>query len=640
MANDNKNPTFSGFSKYLLDNKILNEEDIIKSLASSLTFIDDIYHKKYMLEYELAWAIAKYNKYTYLDLKYYSEKLITLDLDLTWVRNNRILPLKIKKDTLFIVLDNPSALSKAFIELREKYQIKNIITFVGERAKLNRLIENLIMLKQSPDYLSNTIEQQEFYQSNNPIDFKEEKTINESGDSSDNHVDDILPNQEIIEKPVITQTKEVIKKEDVKEINTPKSPISSRKEETLNKRNKTNKKVDVEVSSPSSDIDETNKVITKYIQRVLVDAVNSDVDEIHFEPYEKNYRIRFKQYGELYESFVAPSEIKNNLSQKLKSISNMDINVHKPQYGKFSLKISELQNIDFKAVSCPTLYGEKIVLTIISNAINRLSFDNLGYNPLQSDLFKSIAYKESGLCIFSGPANSGKTYSMYNLINEINKKNKNIYTIEEVVGFNLSGANQIRINKDLSYDDVFYFIDSQSPDAILIDNINDSGIAKKTFNLSRKGRLIVSSLNSPTIVDVFKDLYAMGFSGYDIASTVKVISTQRLLPKLCDECKSHEVLTKSMLIRKGFDEEDITGLDVSWKIYKEDGCSNCNHTGHKGVIALFDVLVIDDEIKEALISKDPFEVISLIKNKTQDLNKLKIEKIKKGEVSLSVLNKI
>lgn len=639
MAND-KNPTFSGFSKYLLDNKILNEEDIIKSLSSSLSFIDDIYHKKYMLEYELAWAIAKYNKYTYLDLKYYSEKLITLDLDLTWVRNNRILPLKIKKDTLFIVLDNPSALNKYFIELREKYQIKNIITFVGERAKLNRLIENLIMLKQSPDYSKDVIEQQEFYQSNGATDSENNvDIINDSDNISKNDIDEVLPKQEIIPEP-IEQTNNTIKKEEVKDNIPPKSPVPSRKEEVSNKRNKTNKKVEVEVSTPSSDIEETNKVITKYIQRVLVDAVNSDVDEIHFEPYEKNYRIRFKQYGELYESFVAPSEIKNNLSQKLKNISNMDVNDHKPQYGKFSLKISELQNIDFKAVSCPTLYGEKIVLTIISNAINRLSFNNLGYSSQQSESLKLVAHKEAGLCIFSGPANSGKTYSMYNLINEINKKNKNIYTIEEVVGFNLSGANQIRINKDLSYDDVFYFIDSQSPDAILIDNINDAGIAKKTFNLSRKGRLTISSLNSPTIVDVFKDLYAMGFSGYDIASTVKVISTQRLLPKLCDECKSHEVLTKSMLIRKGFDEEDITGLDVSWKIYKEDGCSNCNHTGHKGIIALFDVLVIDDEIKEALISKDPFEVISLIKNKTQDLNKLKIEKIKKGEVSLSVLNNI
>lgn len=639
MAND-KNPTFSGFSKYLLDNKILNEEDIIKSLSSSLSFIDDIYHKKYMLEYELAWAIAKYNKYTYLDLKYYSEKLITLDLDLTWVRNNRILPLKIKKDTLFIVLDNPSALNKYFIELREKYQIKNIITFVGERAKLNRLIENLIMLKQSPDYSKDVIEQQEFYQSNGATNSENNvDIINDSDNISKNDIDEVLPKQEIIPEP-IEQTNNTIKKEEVKDNIPPKSPVPSRKEEVSNKRNKTNKKVEVEVSTPSSDIEETNKVITKYIQRVLVDAVNSDVDEIHFEPYEKNYRIRFKQYGELYESFVAPSEIKNNLSQKLKNISNMDVNDHKPQYGKFSLKISELQNIDFKAVSCPTLYGEKIVLTIISNAINRLSFNNLGYSSQQSESLKLVAHKEAGLCIFSGPANSGKTYSMYNLINEINKKNKNIYTIEEVVGFNLSGANQIRINKDLSYDDVFYFIDSQSPDAILIDNINDVGIAKKTFNLSRKGRLTISSLNSPTIVDVFKDLYAMGFSGYDIASTVKVISTQRLLPKLCDECKSHEVLTKSMLIRKGFDEEDITGLDVSWKIYKEDGCSNCNHTGHKGIIALFDVLVIDDEIKEALISKDPFEVISLIKNKTQDLNKLKIEKIKKGEVSLSVLNKI
>ena len=354
MAND-KNSTFSGFPKYLLDNKILNEEDIIKSLSSSLSFIDDIYHKKYMLEYELAWAIAKYNKYTYLDLKYYSEKLITLDLDLTWVRNNRILPLKIKKDTLFIVLDNPSALNKSFIELREKYQIKSIITFIGERAKLNRLIENLIMLKQSPNYSNNNIEQQEFYQSNIP-----------TKDSAE-HMNEVLPSQETTISR--TKDKEVVKKES----STPKSPIPSRKEEVSNKKNKTNKKPEVEVSTPNTDIDETNKVITKYIQRVLVDAVNSDVDEIHFEPYEKNYRIRFKQYGELYESFIAPSEIKNNLSEKLKNISNMDISNHKPQYGKFSLKISELQNIDFKATSCPTLYGEKIVLTIISNAINRLT---------------------------------------------------------------------------------------------------------------------------------------------------------------------------------------------------------------------------------------------------------------------------
>lgn len=638
MAEDKKNPTFSGFPKYLLDNKILNEEDIIKSLSASLSFIDDIYYQKYMLEYELAWAIAKYNKYTYLDLNYYSEKLITLDLDLTWVRHNRILPLKIKKDTLFIILDNPSALSKAFIDLREKYQVKYIITFVGERAKLNRLIENLIMLKQNPNNSTLNNDEQQFYQST-----QKEKIITQVENKKPSDVIDIP----VIPEPIknvdnqeIKQNKGEVIAEEIKENNQPKSPVLNRKDEVSNKKAKTNKKSEIEVSTPPSDIDETNKVITKYIQRVLVDAVNSDVDEIHFEPYEKNYRIRFKQYGELYESFVAPSEIKNNLSQKLKSISNMDINDNKPQYGKFSLKISELQNIDFKAVSCPTIFGEKIVLNIISNGVNRLSFDNLGYNQQQSESLKNITNKEAGLCIFSGPANSGKTYSMYNLINEVNKKNKNIYTIEEVVGFNLAGANQIRINKDLSYDDIFYFIDGQSPDAILIDNINDLNIAKKTFNLSRKGRLIASSINSPTIKDVFKDLFAMGFSGYDIASTVKMVSTQRLLPKLCNECKTHEVLTKSMLIRKGFSEEDITGLDVSWKIYKQEGCSGCNHTGHKGVVPLFDILIIDEEIKDALISKEPFEVLSLIESKTQELNRLKIEKIKKGEVSLSILNKI
>ena len=635
MADDKKNPTFSGFPKYLLDNKILNEEDIIKSLSASLSFIDDIYYQKYMLEYELAWAIAKYNKYTYLDLNYYSEKLITLDLDLTWVRNNRILPLKIKKDTLFIILDNPSALSKAFIDLREKYQIKNIITFVGERAKLNRLIENLIMLKQNPNYSNKNNDEQEFYQST--------KKENTTPKVEENKKEDIIENpviEHIPQKQEVKEIKNTPITEEIKEATLPKSPVLNRKDEAVNKKSKSNKKPEIEVSAPASDIDETNKVITKYIQRVLVDAVNSDVDEIHFEPYEKNYRIRFKQYGELYESFVAPPEIKNNLSQKLKNISNMDINDNKPQYGKFSLKISELQNIDFKAVSCPTLYGEKIVLAIISNGINRLSFDNLGYNQQQTESLKNILTKESGLCIFSGPSNSGKTYSMYNMINEMNKKNKNIYTIEEVVGFNLAGVNQIRINKDLSYDDIFYFIDSQSPDAILVDNINDLNIAKKTFNLSKKGRLIFSSLNSPTIKDVFKDLFAMGFTGYDIASTVKVISAQRLLPKLCNACKSHEVLTKSMLIKKGFSEEDLTGLDISWKIYKEEGCSDCNNTGHKGVIPLLDVFVIDDEIKDILITKEPSEIINYIEGKVKNINKLKIEKIKKGEVSLSSLNKI
>jgi len=627
MANDNKKTTFSGFAKYLFDNKLLNEDDIISSLAvKSSSFIDVIYHKKYMLGYEIAWAIAKYNKYTYIDLAHYSERLISLELDMNWIKRSRIVPLKIKKDTIFVVLDNPVSLNNSLNDLREKYRVKNVVTFVADRLKLNRFIENLTMLNQTSQPPSSP--EKEVYvampvvESPAPVVPQPEKKV-------------VAP---IIEKSKsdATTLEQPEKRADVVSNKRKKSEPAENQVRTV----KPESIVAQTQPSPQSDKNDSDIILTKYIQKVLISAVNSEVSEIHFEPYEKKYRIRFKQYGELYESFVPPAEIKNDLSKKLKTISNMDVADLKPQHGKFSLKISEIQNIDFKVISCPTAYGEKIVVKLMEDSAQRLSFDNLGYSSLQANSIKSVIKKGSGLCVFSGPTNSGKTYSMYNALNELNVKNKNLYTIENVIGFNLVGVNQLKIRQDLSYEDLLFFIEGQSPDAILLDNIDNKSVAKQALSISQRGRLIFTGMNAESVSDTFEKLYNMGFSGYDIASSLKMVCAQRLFPMLCNECKTQDILTKNMLIKKGFSEDTLEGLDITWKIYREEGCTSCNQTGHKGFVPVFDILTVDDELKSALIHNTQEQVLDLIKSKCQDLKVISIDKIKKGLLGLNVLTQL
>lgn len=627
MANDNKKTTFSGFAKYLFDNKLLNEDDIISSLAvKSSSFIDVIYHKKYMLGYEIAWAIAKYNKYTYIDLAHYSERLISLELDMNWIKRSRIVPLKIKKDTIFVVLDNPVSLNNSLNDLREKYRVKNVVTFVADRLKLNRFIENLTMLNQTSQ--PPVSPEKEVYVAT-PVVEAPAPVVPELEKKS------VAP---VIEKSKLDTTvpEEPEKRSDVVSNKRKKSEPAEHQVRSV----KPEAIVSQTQPSPQSDKNDSDIILTKYIQKVLISAVNSEVSEIHFEPYEKKYRIRFKQYGELYESFVPPAEIKNDLSNKLKTISNMDVADLKPQHGKFSLKISEIQNIDFKVISCPTAYGEKIVVKLMEDSAQRLSFDNLGYSSLQANSIKSVIKKGSGLCVFSGPANSGKTYSMYNALNELNVKNKNLYTIENVIGFNLVGVNQLKVRQDLSYEDLLFFIEGQSPDAILLDNIDNKSVAKQALSISQRGRLIFTGMNAESISDTFEKLYSMGFSGYDIASSIKMVCAQRLFPMLCNECKTQDILTKNMLIKKGFSEDTLEGLDITWKIYREEGCASCNQTGHKGFVPIFDILVIDDELKSALIHNTQEQVLNLVQSKCQNLKVISIDKIKKGLLGLNILTQL
>lgn len=629
MANDNKKTTFSGFAKYLLDNKLLNEDDIISSLAvKSSSFIDVIYHKKYMLGYEIAWAIAKYNKYTYIDLAYYSERLITLEIDINWIKRNRIVPLKIKKDTIFVVLDNPVSLNNSLNDLREKYKVKNVVTFVADRLKLNRLIENLTMLNETSPLSNRPAAPVRDVYTETPTAQEQQPIIAESEKTSAPPIVEKSKVEAVSEEPEKRRENIANKR---KKSEAPEPPVRESQPENTSTQ---------QSSLPQTDKNDSDVILTKYIQKVLLSAVNSEVSEIHFEPYEKKYRIRFKQYGELYESFVPPAEIKNELSKKLKTISNMDISELKPQHGKFSLKISEIQNIDFKVISCPTAYGEKIVVKVMEDSAQRLSFDSLGYSLAQATQIRSIIKKGAGLCIFSGPANSGKTYSMYNSLNELNTKNKNLYTIENVIGFNLVGVNQLKVRPDLSYQDLLFFIEGQSPDAILLDNIDNKEVAKQALGISQKGRLIFSGMNAQSVAETFEKLFNMGFSGYDIASSVKIVCAQRLFPMLCSECKTQDALTKNMLIKKGFSEDMLDGLDITWKIYREEGCVSCNQTGHKGFVPVFDILTIDDELKSALIHKTPEQVIELVKSKCDDLRLLSIDKIKKGLLGLSILTEL
>lgn len=376
--------------------------------------------------------------------------------------------------------------------------------------------------------------------------------------------------------------------------------------------------------------------VVKYLQKVLLDAINSGVSDIHFEPFEKFYRIRYRLDGVLYEVAKPPLAIKDKIASRIKVISKLDISEKRvPQDGRMKLVLSKARAIDFRVSTLPTLWGEKIVMRILDPTSAQLGIDALGYDPDQRDLLLHAVARPYGMVLVTGPTGSGKTVSLYTCLNILNQPGTNISTAEDPAEINLPGVNQVNVNEKagLTFAAALRAFLRQDPDVIMVGEIRDLETADISIKAAQTGHMVLSTLHTNDAPTTLTRLMNMGVAPFNIASSVILITAQRLARRLCPNCKKPIDIPKEALLRAGFQEED---LDGSWQPYGHVGCDNCKNTGYKGRLGIYQVMPISDEISRIIMKNGTAHDIAdqAKREGIRDLRQSGLIKVKMGLTSL------
>ena len=341
--------------------------------------------------------------------------------------------------------------------------------------------------------------------------------------------------------------------------------------------------------------------VVRYLQKILVDAISAGVSDIHFEPYEKFYRIRYRLDGQLMEIAQPPLAIKDKMASRIKVISKLDISEKRvPQDGRMKLVLSKNRAIDFRVSTLPTLYGEKLVLRILDAAGVKLGIEALGYEPEQQQLLLSAIKRPYGMMLVTGPTGSGKTVSLYTCLNILNQPGVNIATAEDPAEIQLAGVNQVNVHEKagLTFATALRAFLRQDPDIIMVGEIRDLETADIAVKAAQTGHLVLSTLHTNDAPATLMRLLNMGVAPFNIASSVILITAQRLARKLCTQCKRPEDIPPEALLQAGFGEED---LDGSWQAFGPTGCDACKGTGYKGRIGIYEVMPISDEMRQLIM---------------------------------------
>jgi type IV pilus assembly protein PilB len=341
--------------------------------------------------------------------------------------------------------------------------------------------------------------------------------------------------------------------------------------------------------------------VVRYLQKILVDAISAGVSDIHFEPYEKFYRIRYRLDGQLMEIAQPPLAIKDKMASRIKVISKLDISEKRvPQDGRMKLVLSKNRAIDFRVSTLPTLYGEKLVLRILDAAGVKLGIEALGYEPEQQQLLLSAIKRPYGMMLVTGPTGSGKTVSLYTCLNILNQPGVNISTAEDPAEIQLAGVNQVNVHEKagLTFATALRAFLRQDPDIIMVGEIRDLETADIAVKAAQTGHLVLSTLHTNDAPATLMRLLNMGVAPFNIASSVILITAQRLARKLCTQCKRPEDIPPEALVQAGFGEED---LDGSWQAFGPTGCDACKGTGYKGRIGIYEVMPISDEMRQLIM---------------------------------------
>lgn len=392
-----------------------------------------------------------------------------------------------------------------------------------------------------------------------------------------------------------------------------------------------------EPDQQSTEIDDAP--VVKYIQKTLLDAINMGASDIHFEPYEKFYRIRYRVDGELREIARPPLAIKDKVSSRIKVISNLDISEKRvPQDGRMKLMLSKSRAIDFRVSSLPTLHGEKIVMRILDPSSATLGIEALGYEPEQKEALLDAVQRPYGMVLVTGPTGSGKTVSLYTCLNILNVAGVNISTAEDPAEINLPGVNQVNVNDKagLTFAAALKSFLRQDPDIIMVGEIRDLETADIAIKAAQTGHMVLSTLHTNDAPGTLSRLMNMGVAPFNIASSVILITAQRLARRLCKNCKQPLDIPKEALLRAGFKEEE---LDGSWQLMgpKEGGCDTCSGSGYKGRVGIYQVMPITDEMSRIIMKNGSAHDIAdqARREGVKDLRQSGLLKIKQGVTSLA-----
>ncbi|MDO9436118.1 type IV-A pilus assembly ATPase PilB [Hydrogenophaga sp.] len=353
-----------------------------------------------------------------------------------------------------------------------------------------------------------------------------------------------------------------------------------------------------DATEKASDVDDAP--VVKFLHKMLIDAFNMRASDLHFEPYEHNYRVRFRVDGELREIASPPIAIKDKLASRIKVISRMDISEKRvPQDGKMKLKIGPDRVIDFRVSTLPTLFGEKIVIRILDPSSAKVGIDALGYEPEEKERLMSAIARPYGMVLVTGPTGSGKTVSLYTCLNILNKPGINISTAEDPSEINLPGVNQVNVNEKagLTFAAALKAFLRQDPDVIMVGEIRDLETADISIKAAQTGHMVLSTLHTNDAPTTLTRMMNMGIPTFNIASSVILITAQRLARRLCATCKAPLDVPRKALVDAGFKAED---LDGTWTPYKPVGCSACNN-GYKGRVGIYQVMPISEEIQRIIL---------------------------------------
>jgi type IV pilus assembly protein PilB len=381
--------------------------------------------------------------------------------------------------------------------------------------------------------------------------------------------------------------------------------------------------------------------VVKFVNRILVEAIKKGASDIHFEPFERDYRIRYRQDGILTEVAAPPVSLAGRITARIKVMSNLDISERRvPQDGRFKMRLSRTRAIDFRVSTCPTVAGEKVVMRILDPSATKLGTESLGFTPIQKAHFLHAISKSQGMILVTGPTGSGKTVTLYTALNILNTIEKNISTAEDPVELKVPGINQVNINikAGLTFSDTLRAFLRQDPDIIMVGEIRDIETAEIAIKAAQTGHLVLSTLHTNSAAETLTRLVNMGVPSFNIASSVSLIIAQRLVRRLCEQCKVvRDDFTEKGLLELGYTEQDVKTLQT----FKAVGCPQCTN-GYRGRMGLFEVMPLSKSIGRLIMSGgNSMDILSLAQSEGMfTIYQAGLEKVKEGLTSIEEINRV
>lgn len=388
----------------------------------------------------------------------------------------------------------------------------------------------------------------------------------------------------------------------------------------------------------NTEVDETP--VVRFVNKMLLDAIKGGASDLHFEPYEKIYRVRFRIDGVLYQMATPPSQLRDRITARLKIMASMDISERrKPQDGRIKLKISSHKSIDFRVSTLPTLWGEKVVMRILDSSSAQMGIDALGYEDDQKKLYLEALSKPQGMILVTGPTGSGKTVSLYTGLNILNTEDVNISTAEDPVEINLEGINQVNVNpkQGLDFSTALRAFLRQDPDVIMVGEIRDLETAEIAIKAAQTGHMVMSTLHTNSAAETLNRLRNMGVASFNIATSVNLIIAQRLARRLCNTCKQAIEVPEEALLDEGFTPEQLG----TFTLYEPKGCDNCNN-GYKGRVGIYEVVKITPALQKNIM-QDANAIDIDVQMRKDGFNSLRMSgllKVIQGVTSLAEVNRV